>query len=51
MSDNEKELLHLIREHNPPEEGLMIALDIISKYLSLHGSCPSKDFVDLQELA
>ncbi len=46
MTDNERELIHIIREHNAPEQDLIVALDIILNYLTrrvLFESTPSVD--------
>lgn len=33
MTENERELLKLIREHENPEQALLIALEIMSRFL------------------
>lgn len=49
MTDNERELIHIIREHNAPEQDLIIALDIILNYLNRRESSESKLSVDSRE--
>lgn len=46
MTENEKELLTLIRENENPEQALLMAVLIIGRSLELYGSCPapSADF-------
>lgn len=39
MTDNERELLNMIRNHPNPEAALKGALDIIVAYLAQHESC------------
>lgn len=38
MNENEKELLRMIREHENPEQAVLIAIDTIMGYLAQHGS-------------
>lgn len=38
MSNNEMELVRLIREHDEPEKALMIAIGVITSFLAQHGS-------------
>lgn len=38
MSKNEMELIELIREYKDPEEALLIAVQVITSFLELHGS-------------
>ena len=38
MSKNELELLDMIREHDDPEKAMMIAVEIITSFLTQHGS-------------
>ena len=47
MTENEKELLKLIRENDKPEQALMTAFAIILGYLRQHESfeAPSFDFL------
>lgn len=41
MTENEKELLTLIRENENPEQALLTAVLIIGRALELYGSSPS----------
>ena len=41
MSENESKLLNLIRENDNPSEAVVIAIEIISSFLRLHGSSQS----------
>ena len=38
MSNNELELIELIRENDDPERALIVALEVIADYLAQHGS-------------
>ena len=38
MTDNEKELIALVREHDHPEQALITALIVVLDYLKQHGS-------------
>lgn len=38
MSNNEMELIRMIREHDEPDKALTIALEVITSYLKQHGS-------------
>ena len=38
MTENEKELLRLIRENERPEKALLIAIQVISQQIALHES-------------
>lgn len=49
MTQNELELLNLIREHNNPEQALITAIEIIVEYLNLHESFELKPSVDFRE--
>ena len=49
MTDNERELIHIIRNHDVPEQGMMIALNIILDYLTRPESSESKLSVDSRE--
>ena len=51
MTDNEKELIKLIRENDDPGQALMTATVIISNYLKQHESSATQESADLQELA
>lgn len=33
MTKNERELINLIREHNNPEQALIIAIETLSKFI------------------
>lgn len=50
MTENEKELIELIRENDSPEEALMTAAVIILGYLKQHESFESQVSAYLQEL-
>lgn len=50
MTENEVELIILIREDNNPELALITALTIIMGYLKRHESSVSQASADLQEL-
>lgn len=51
MTENEKELIKIIRENDNPEQALMAAAVIILGFLKLHESSEVQAAVDLQELA
>jgi hypothetical protein len=51
MTDNEKELINLIRENDNPEEALMTATVIILGFLKQRGSSEVQAAVCLQERA
>lgn len=51
MTENQKELIALIRENDCPEEALMTAALIIVGFLKQHESSVEPDSVGLQELA
>lgn len=51
MSENEKELLGIIRENDNPEQALVTAIGIISDFLTLHESSGSQAAACLQEHA
>ena len=51
MTENEKELITLIRESDNPELALITAIDIIISYLKRHESFVKPFFVDSRELA
>ena len=51
MTDNEMELIKIIRENDNPEKALTTAVDVILLYLTLHGSSESQASADLQALA
>ena len=49
MTENQKELIELIRENDNQSEAVIIAIEIISSFLRLHGSSQSPSAVALQE--
>lgn len=51
MTENERELINLIRENDYPEKALSTAIETILLYLKQHGSFQSQAVADLQELA
>ena len=51
LSENEKELIGLIREHDNPGQALMTAAMIILGYLKQHESSEAQAVAVLQELA
>lgn len=51
MTDNESELIRIIRENDNPEEALMTAAVIILGFLKQHESFVEQAPVYLQELA
>ncbi len=50
MTDNELQLLSMIRENDNPERAFVKAIEIILSYLNHHESFESKLFVDSLEL-
>lgn len=48
MTDNEIQLLSMVRDHDNPEQAVMTAIDIILKYLTLPESFESTLSVDSQ---
>lgn len=50
MSENEKMLINLIRNHNNTEEALAVALGVILDFLNHPESSASKSVVDSLEL-
>ena len=50
MSENQKELIELIRENDCPKQALMTAALIVIGYLKQHVSSVVQDSVGLQEL-
>ena len=48
MTDNEKELINIIRENDNPEKALVTATVIILDFLKLHGSSEAPASVDLR---
>ena len=51
MTNNEIELINLIRENDNPEQALLTAIDIILLSLTQHESCPVPSVACLQELS
>ena len=51
MTENEKELIRLIRENDNPEQALMTVAVIILDFLKLHESFEEASFACLQALA
>ena len=51
MTDNEKELINLIRANDNPEKALVTAAVIILDFLKLHGSFEAQGSVDLRARA
>ena len=51
MTENERELINLIRENDCPEKALYTAVETILLYLKQHGSFQEQVAVDLQEFA
>ena len=50
MTENEMELIKLIRENDKPEKALMAAAVIILGFLKQHGSSATRVAADLQAL-
>jgi hypothetical protein len=50
MSENEMELIKLIRENDNPDQALMVAATIILGYLKQHGSSEEQVAVGLSAL-
>lgn len=51
MTDNEMELINIIRENDNPEIALVTAVETILLYLKQHGSYQEQAVADLRELA
>ena len=51
MTENEKELIKLIRENDNPEQALMTAAVIVLGFLKQHGSSEAQAPVCLQVLS
>ena len=51
MTENEKELLRIIRENDNPEHALIAATAIILDFLKLHGSSEAQAAACLREPA
>ena len=50
MTENQKELIELIRENDNPQQALNTAVDIILMFLTLHESSVGQASVGLQAL-
>ena len=50
MTDRERELLNIVREHNNPEQALNLAIHIILEFLKQDGSSQEQPVAYLQEL-
>jgi hypothetical protein len=51
MTENERELITIIRENDNPEEALATAVETILYYLKQHESFRGQASADLRELA
>lgn len=51
MTDNEKELLNIIRSHDNPERAIEIALELMLTFLTPHEEPPDTSSVPLRESA
>ena len=51
MTDNEKELLNIIRSHDDPERAIEIALELMLDFLKPHEEPPDTLSARLQESA
>lgn len=51
MTENEYELLNIIRNHNNPEQAFDTALRIILEFLEQHESSQEQELVCLREFA
>lgn len=51
MTDNEKELINMIRETDSPGQALLTATVIVLGYLKQHESSVTQESADLQGLA
>lgn len=49
MTNNEMELINLIRENDNPAQALMTAIIIVEGYLKQHESSAAQDLACLQE--
>ena len=50
LTENEEELLRMIRENDNPGQAVLIAIDTIFGYLTQRGSSVGRAAADLQEL-
>lgn len=51
MTDNEKKLLEMIREHSHPDKAIVTALAVISWYLAQRKSSATPSVADFREFA
>jgi hypothetical protein len=51
MTDNEKKLINMLRDHNNPEIALTIALTLICSYLAQLQSSATPSVADFREFA
>jgi len=51
MSENEKKLIKMVREHSSPASALTVAIAVISDFLAQRGSSQAPVAVDPQEQA
>ena len=51
MTDNEKKLIKMIRDHNNPEKAMAIAVAVICWHLGQPRSSATPSVADLQEFA
>ena len=51
MTENEMELIRIIRENDNPEQALAVAVETILLYLKQRGSYQGQAVADLRELA
>lgn len=51
MTENEKELIKIIRENDNPEIAIVTAVETILSYLKRHESSQEQAVADLRELA
>lgn len=51
MTDNEKDLINIIRENDNPQAALATAVETILLYLKRHESSQEQAAADLRELA
>ena len=50
MTENEKELMHIISQTDNPEKSIKIAIGLILDFLKQHESSPAPSSACLQEL-
>ena len=48
MTNNEKELIRIIRENDNPEQAMLIAVETILSFLEQHESCQEPNLACLQ---